>query len=209
MTIYAIVNGLLSDSADAREVRSCQGGPSPIWTLISPSGILQGGNPFFVPDFAKRFEARTALALRIGKLGKGIAPRFVNRYVDAIAPAVVFVAADMLRHLRSNALPWTPAISYDRCLAIGKFKAMDYNDIRQCGCSLTLTADSSAEVSTHICRGIDSGLEETIAALSRDNTLKTGDILLVGLSAQGPEISPGMKVRLELNGEHSLAFNIR
>lgn len=209
MTIYAIVNGLLSDTADAQAVRSHQDGTSPIWTLISPSGILQGGNPFFVPDFSERFEARTALALRIGKLGKGIAPRFVNRYVDATAPAVVFVAADMLKHLRTNGLPWTPAISYDRCLAIGKFKALDYTDILQSGCSLTLTAASPPEESTQICRRIDSGLEETIAALSRDNTLKTGDILLVGLTAQGPEITPGMRVRLELNGEPSLAFNIR
>ena len=72
MTIYAIVNSLLPDSA-------LSGDPRPVWTIVSSSGILQGGNPYFVPDFAERFEARTALALRIGKLGKGIAPKFAER----------------------------------------------------------------------------------------------------------------------------------
>ena len=202
MTIYATVNNVTGMDATSTS--------DPIWTLISPSGILQGGNPYFVPDFAECFEARTAIALRIGKLGKGIAPRFVHRYVEAIAPAVVFVAADRLQQLRSGGLPWTSALSYDRCLALGKFTSMEYDDILRCGCSLTLHSgdDTVGNVEFTPEKSAPS-LEETVSSISRDNTLKTGDILLLGVAGSGPKVSPGMRARLRLNGEPSLSFNIR
>lgn len=202
MTIYAIVNSLLHKDLDAERSEA-------IWTLLSPSSILQGGNPYFVPDFASRFEARTALALRVGKLGKGIAPRFAYRYIDAAAPAVVFVAQDLLCQLRHAGLPWTSAVSYDRSLAIGKFVQMSLEEAAGHSCRLTLESpEASVEVD-----GIP-GLEgttpqDTISAISRDNTLKTGDIILIGLSGTGPEITPGWRVTLALGQEKPIRFNIR
>lgn len=202
MTTYAIVNDFLNGRDDTMPGR-------PVWATISASAILQGGNPYFVPDFASRFEARAALAARIGKLGKGISPRFAHRYVDSIAPAAVFVATDMLERLRASALPWTPAISYDRSLALGRFTKTDFNDIAGCRCSITLTgADGKAEVICNASLSIKD-LEDTIAAISSDNTLKTGDILLLGLSGTGPEARPDQRATLMINGEESLGFNVR
>lgn len=202
MTIYAIVN----DFPQARALCDLRG---PFWTLISPSAILQGGNPYFVPDFSSRFEARPALAIRIGKLGKGIAPRFAYRYVEAAAPAVLFVAADRLDRLKESGLPWTPAISYDRSLAIGKFKPVEYGSIAGCSCSVILEpTDGSDKSSICTCSTVPSP-EETLEAVSRDNTMKTGDILLLGLSGSGPAVTPGIKARLMMSGTESLRFNIR
>lgn len=202
MTIYAIVNHLLTHSS------SCHV-KEPVWSLISPAGILQGGNPYFVPDFASSFRATPAMAVRIGKLGKGIARRFVSRYVDAVAPATVFIAADRLRILRENGLPWISAISYDRCLAIGRFVQMEYDGIIRSECTLSLESeDLSCEVScSTFCQ--DPALDMIVESISRDNTLKTGDILLIGISGEGPEVRPGLKARLKINGEDSIGFNIR
>lgn len=202
MTIYALVDDLIYDKGRER-------GKTPVWSLISPAGILQGGNPYFVPDFAERFEARISLAVRIGKLGKGIAPRFASRYVEAVAPAVVFVAADRLHRLREEGLPWTSAISYDRCLAIGKFTTLPFDEISRCECSVSLESDDSRHEATWNSCGMDAGLDVTISAISRDNTLKTGDILLYGISGQGPEVIQNQKARLTINGVESLRFNIR
>ncbi|MDE5848855.1 MAG: fumarylacetoacetate hydrolase family protein [Muribaculaceae bacterium] len=199
MTIYATVNNIIGYGEKTE----------PIWTLISPSAILQGGNPYFVPDFAARFEARTALAVRIGKLGKSIAPRFVHRYVDAAAPAVVFVAADRLEGLRDDGLPWTSAMSYDRSLAIGRFTSLPYEDIIRCRSSLSLKGPDHIENAEEVCLATGPGLEETVAAISRDNTLKTGDILLIGIAGSGPTAAPGMRAHIEFNGEDALEFNIR
>lgn len=202
MTIYAIVNEIFSTPTQATEA-------VPVWTLITPSAILQGGNPYFVPDFASGFEAWPALAVRIGKLGKSVAPRFAYRYVEAVAPAVVFAAADLLKRLREQGMPWTQAISYDRSLAIGKFRTLDFELIADCECSLTLRPDGCDDKTILHRSAIRPPLEETIRAVSRDNTLKTGDILLVGLSGHGPEVKPGIRALLSLNGEESLRFNIR
>ncbi|MDE5814172.1 MAG: fumarylacetoacetate hydrolase family protein [Muribaculaceae bacterium] len=202
MTIYAIVNNLLSQDALTSDA-------DPIWTLITPSAILQGGNPYFVPDFASRFEACPAMAIRIGKLGKGVAPRFAYRYVEAVAPAVLFVARDMLEYLQEKGLPWTKAISYDRALAIGKFQSVEFGRIEDCTCTLTLQADKSSD-KTICSRGpIRLSLEETISSISRDNTLKTGDIILVGLAGEGTQVKPGIRAVLTLDCEDSLRFNIR
>ena len=203
MTIYAIVNNLLSE-------KDSQNDKHPVWTIISQSGILQGGNPFFVPDFAGHFEARTALAIKIGKLGKGIAPRFAGRYIEEAAPAILFVATDLLKHLQQNGLPWTPAISYDRCLAIGKFwNIQSEGNHRRYDISLVLESSGSSIDSKWDSDSIDLTIEETISVLSRDNTIKTGDIILFGISGSGPEVRPDMRAHLSLNGIDTLAFNIR
>ena len=202
MTIYAVVNDFLATAVPGEA-------KGPIWTLMSPAAILQGGNPYFVPDFDSRFEARTALALRIGKLGKGIARRFAARYVDAVAPATVFLAADLLNRLRKESLPWTSAISYDRSLALGRFLTVDFKEIDSCECSLLLESSGDSIKSTLHQGASNLRPDEIIEALSRDNTLKTGDILLIGLSNEGPEVKPGLKATLLLNGEEMLRFNIR
>lgn len=202
MTIYAVVNDFLA-AAIPGETKG------PVWTLLSPAAILQGGNPYFVPDFDSRFEARTALALRIGKLGKGIARRFAARYVDAVAPATVFLAADRLNRLRKECLPWTSAISYDRSLALGRFQTVDFKGIDSYECSLLLESSGGSIKSTSRPEASNLRPDEIIEALSRDNTLKTGDILLIGLSNEGPEVRPGLKATLLLNGEEMLRFNIR
>ncbi|MDE7421174.1 MAG: fumarylacetoacetate hydrolase family protein [Muribaculaceae bacterium] len=202
MTIYAIVNNLITD------ITRPDSSP-PVWAIISQSGILQGGNPYFVPDFARRFEARLALAIKIGRLGKGIAPRFAHRYVDAAAPCAIFVASDILQSLQQRGLPWISAISYDKCLAIGKFIPSSIADCNRAEIALTLeTSDSSVE---YIWKAdsIKPGIEETLASISRDNTIKTGDILLMGIAGEGPALTPDLRATLSLNGTESLKFNIR
>lgn len=202
MTIYAITDNLI----DTEDSGFCD---RPIWNLISQAALLQGGNPYFVPDFASCFEARPALAVRIGKLGKGIAKRFAYRYVEAAAPAALFVAADKLKALQDKGLPWTSAVSYDRSLAIGTFIKQDFESIKSSKSSILISSGTETIniQSTSISEGLE--LEETIESLSRDNTLKTGDILLMGLPGEGPKVEPGQRARLLLNDEESLRFNIR
>ena len=202
MTVYAIVNNMMPGNRQP-------GVSGPVWTLLSPSAILQGGNPYFVPDFDSRFEARMGLALRIGKLGKGIAPRFAHRYVDAVSPAVVFVAATLLDKSASAGFPWTSAISYDRSLALGKFRAMEFDRIPECPVEMMIGSEGNVIQESFTLRTSGLPIDQTIAALSADNTLKTGDIILTALPPQGPLVSPGQTLRLLIEGEESLRFNIR
>ncbi len=202
MSIYAIVNNLISESYPEPNGHA-------IWTLISGACILQGGNPFFVPDFSPRFEARIALAAKIGKLGKGMASRFAHRYVASVAPCIIFTAPELLSTLREKGLPWTQAISYDKSLAVGKFSEIPFSEIEDCKIRLTLEAPNTSLETEWNDNFVYPSVAETISQIGVDNTLKTGDLILFGLTQEGPSVSPGQRLTLTLNGEESLKFNIR
>ncbi len=86
---------------------------------------------------------------------------------------------------------------------------MPYDEIIRCSGSLTLKSADSDEFTEYVFGQGRPSLEDIVAALSRDNTLKTGDILLLGLAGEGPEVAPGLRATLRLNGEETLGFNIR
>lgn len=202
MTIYAIVNDLIGENNP--EVPD-----EPMFSIISSSAILQGGNPYFVPYFADSFEARGAIAMRIGRLGKGIARRFAHRYVDAVAPALLFIAPGLLESLKERGLPWTKAISYDKCLALGKFTSVTFSEIPLCNIGLKLMGQGDDGLTEYFRTFSNLETDAIIEGLSRDNTLKTGDILLASIASEGPVAIPGHSATLYLNGEQALRFNIR
>ena len=136
--------------------------------------------------------------------------RFAYRYVEAVAPAVVFVAADLIQSLSRHGLPWTQALSYDKCLAMGRFIQLPYEETARCECALSLDVKDAEAIESSWNPGmLTPAIDDTIAALSRDNTLKTGDIILSGLAGQGPAVHPESRARIYINGTESLAFNIR
>lgn len=202
MTIYALVNNIVS--GETREIVD-----APIWTVISASSMLQGGNPYFVPDFDSTFEAHPAFAIRIGKLGKSISPRFAHRYIDGIAPASMMIAKNLLGQLQRCGLPWAQAISYDRSVAIGKFESIIMEELSQSQVSLTLTEGHSTAVQEQHAERLRQTIEDTIEAISRDNALKTGDIILTGITDTGLQLQPGQRLTMTLNGKESMRFNIR
>lgn len=52
--------------------------------VIPDSAIGRTSQPWFVPDFGSGWRARRALAVRVGRLGKCIAPAYFSRYIDAM-----------------------------------------------------------------------------------------------------------------------------
>lgn len=180
------------------------------WTILSGASILQGGNPFFIPGFANTFEARPTLAVRICKLGKNIAPRFAHRYVDAVAPCVNFTAADLLDSLRNSGMPWTAAVNFDRSAAFGKFIPVDFESIQGMSVLLRLcNEDGSADQCLWRPGDLRMGVRDVISTISKDNTIKTGDIILVGTAPKGPATSIGQHAEVFLGQQPSVNFNIR
>lgn len=51
---------------------------------IADSAIGRTSQPWFVPDFGSDWRWHRALAVKIGRLGKGISPEFISRYIDGI-----------------------------------------------------------------------------------------------------------------------------
>lgn len=52
--------------------------------VISDSAIARNGQPWFIPDFGESWKWRSALAVKISRLGKGVSIKHVGRYADEV-----------------------------------------------------------------------------------------------------------------------------
>lgn len=52
--------------------------------IIPDSAIGRDSQPWFLPDFGEAWRGYDAVAVRVSRLGKSIAPKFAERYVDAM-----------------------------------------------------------------------------------------------------------------------------
>lgn len=188
MKIYSLIRTYQS----SEKVDAPMHGHSPAWYVMPESAVLRTGNPFFVPDFDTEFKAYPSLCLRIGRLGKGIAPQFAARYIDGWTMAVAVVAAGRLRTLREMGEPWTEAVSFDRSCWIGNLQPIDslinYN---------AFTIECSQSRAVYNTGKIFPCKEDIISLLSRHNTLKNGDLVLAGLLPEGITLTPGSRVLIQ------------
>lgn len=89
--------------------------------LKSDSCMLVNRKPFFAPDHTDDIRVTPCMVLRVSRLGKSVERRFANRYYDAFAPGLDFVAWDILDEARRNGGSWTKALDFDYSLAIGEW----------------------------------------------------------------------------------------
>lgn len=52
--------------------------------VVPDSAIARDTQPWFLPDFGENWRGYEAVAVRISRLGKGIARKYARRYIDAI-----------------------------------------------------------------------------------------------------------------------------
>lgn len=62
--------------------------------VIPDSAIGRDSQPWFLPDFGADWQGYEAVALRVSRLGKGIAPKFAERYADAMTTLWVAESLD-------------------------------------------------------------------------------------------------------------------
>ena len=128
--------------------------------LKGDSCLLNGRKPFFMPDWSQEIGVTPCMILRVSRLGKEIAPKFADRYYDAVAPGADFVALDMLREAEEAGKPWTKALAFDYSLAIGEW--MDKGErLKVIGYSILISP------------------EEAIAAASKVMTIRQGDLIYI------------------------------
>lgn len=176
MKIFAITNNYPS------AVENIFGNGPIDWYEMPDSSILRNGNPFFVPDFEEEFALSPSIAYRIGRLGKSISPRFAPRYIDGYTMACAVVAPRLLSALRNAGRPWTRAVAFDRSCILGNLEPIDTlkeNETFRLRCG---TREYEYRTASLV-----NGIQELIAMVSADNTLKNGDLILAGLS---PEVIP-------------------
>lgn len=149
------------------------------WRVLPDSALLKGRNPFFVPDFPGDITITAAIAVKINKLGKGIPERFATRYYSETAPAVIFRAEEYGARLRASGYPDSAAYSFDKAVIVGEFHSRELPQDMEIEISIADDKGKEIEVRKFTIRETRQAISRGIAQLSRDNTLKTGDIILI------------------------------
>lgn len=179
----------------------------PVIFMKPDSAILKDGKPFFIPDFSNEVHYETELVVRINRLGKNIAPRFANRYYDAVTVGIDFTARDLQRQFREVGNPWELCKGFDSSAAIGTFVPVErFKDI-QC-LNFHLDIDEQT-VQTGYTGDMLFKIDDIIAYVSRFVTLKIGDLLFTGTPVGVGPVSIGQHLEGYLESEKLLDFHIR
>jgi len=172
-----------TEELDGRSYRPSE----PVIFLKPDSALLKDGKPFFVPDWAQRFDYEAELVVRICRLGKGIPVRFAHRYWDAVTVGIDFTARDTQEKARHEGMPWTICKGFDGSAAIGSFTSLTSHLS-----TLLFRLDKNGET---VQRGDSSNMlfsvDEIISYLSRFFTLRTGDLIYTGTPAGIGVVKPG------------------
>ena len=165
-----------------KELGHTQINTEPVIFMKPDSAILKDSKPFFIPNFSNEIHFETELVVRINRLGKNIAPRFANRYYDAVTVGIDFTA-------------------------IGTFVPVDrYKDIQNLNFNLLI---DGKEVQSGCTADMLFKINDIIAYVSRFVTLKIGDLLFTGTPAGVGPVSIGQHLQGYLEGEKLLDFYIR
>lgn len=153
--------------------------------IVADSSLSKDNKPVFLPNLNHNYGLCASFALRIGKVGKHIAPRFCHRYIDAITAATWLIDINDIEKLSAKNFPWAWGCSFDGAITIGKWLNISDNipiekfnyhwEVGPCGMPPYAEADMLFELSAP-------NWQSTISTLSNRFTLKMGDIIVMGLT---------------------------
>lgn len=161
----------------------------PEMVLKGDSCLLNGRKPFFMPDWSQEIGVTPCMILRVSRLGKEIAPKFADRYYDAVAPGEDFIALDKAREAQAAGKPWTEALAFDFSLAIGEW--MDKGEGRMAKGDWLMRP------------------EEAISEASKVMTIRQGDLIYIQAMQAPQPVKKEDILRVEVEGEEKLYCKIK
>lgn len=172
------------------------------------SSIIQPGKPFFVPDFANRFEYETEIVVRISRVGKDISERFAHRYYDEVTVGIDFTARDIQNQLRADGMPWECSKSFDGSAAIGRFVKKDTLGCGMQDIHFHMNLNGEHRQEGHTANMIHT-IDHIIAYASKFFTLKTGDLIFTGTPEGVGEVKEGDTIEAYIGEDKLLDLRIK
>ena len=159
--------------------------------LKGDSCLLNGRKPLFMPEWTKELGVTECIILRVSRLGKEIAPKFADRYYDAVAPGADFIAMDLAREAEQAGRPWTQALAFDYSLAIGEWLE-GVKELKNEGVKEWLMTP-----------------QEAIARASKVMTIRQGDLIYIQKRQAPRPVAKEEIIRVEIDGEEKLYCKIK
>ena len=170
--------------------------------LMADSSILFTGRPFFVPDFAQGFVATPAIAVRTGRLGKCIAPKFAHRYWDAMTAAFSVCAC------QSDARQLTALDrAFDGSAILGDWVTVE--DLDDTLHEVVEVMIDGSVVSSHCLADMRWSVADMIAGVSSRCSIKMGDVIITGETARATALTPGNHLTASIGGKQVLDVKVR
>ena len=172
--------------------------------IIADSALQKSGKPFFIPEFAEKFQAKTKIAAHINRLGKNISRKFADRYYQEIGLCLSITATDLLSELQKNGEPWAKATAFDGSTIIGEFF-----DKRSIGNNVNVKVETNTSCEEFAEMNLNEKIEYAIEYASKFFTLKIGDIILLETNHKAINLSIGNKITASINGNDSIDIKIK
>ena len=177
-------------------------GEQPASYLMADSSVLYSGRPFFVHDFAEEFVAAPSIVVRMGRLGKCVAPKFAHRYWDALT-AGLNVQACRDGDAGLEALDR----AFDGAAIVG-----DWVDVSSLDDALHAVVEVKVDdtvVSRHCLADMVWPLADMVSAVSTRCSIKMGDLLFTGDCGPRVVLKPGMRLTASLGDVPLLDVRVR
>lgn len=198
-------------AAHAAEMPSLVGkglpGTHPI-VIHKGDSLLRSGKPFFLPDWSEQIDYEGEIVVMIDRVGKYIAERFAHRYYSRVSIGIDFTARDLQLAAIARGLPWTESKAFDNCAAVGRW--VEKSALSYPACPLRMRLDADGYTVQHATSDeMIHSIDRIIAHISRQHTLKMGDLIFTGTPAGVGQCKIGQVLDGYLNDEHLLRVEIR
>ena len=176
------------------------------YNVIGDNALLRNNDDFYIPAFATELSCAPQIELRIGKIGNLVAERFAERYYEEVGVGIRFYADNLERELLAASLSPAAAMAFDSSAAISPMKSLVGISLGSMIFSFELNGES---IFTRRVSEISRRPEETLAVMSEYYMLKIGDFLFCGGTFRQRNLSIGDRLRILLDNECLLDFQIK
>lgn len=171
--------------------------------------LLRPRMPFFIPEWSNKLCCEATIAVRISRVGKYIAERFAFRYYQELTVGIDITARDLLDEAIAQGRPWTASKFFDNSAVVGSW--INKEELRYPTEPIELRLDYDG-LSQQVALSSDMlySIDQLIAYISKQHTLKIGDIIFTGTPGGGGEpCRIGQHLRGYLNGLELLQLDIK
>ena len=176
------------------------------YNVIGDNALLRNNDDFYIPAFATELSCVPQVVLRIGKIGKHVAERFAGRYYEEVGVGIRFYADNLERELLAASLSPAAAMAFDSSAALSPMKSLTGVSPENMIFSFELNGKN---VFTREVGEMARRPEETLAAMSEYYMLKIGDFLFCWGVFRQRNLTIGDHLRVLLDGECLLDFQIK
>ena len=160
------------------------------------------GHPYYIPEWTNELEYEAEIVVQINRVGKCISERFAHRYYDNLSIGIDFTARDLQREAIKRGEPWTRSKAFDGSAVVGEWISKQEFNFPEKAIELRLESDNQLVQHAFSDEMIHS-IDQIIAYISQQHTLKIGDLIFTGTPAGVGACKIGQKLVGYLN-QHKL-----